>query len=86
MFEHLYNNYKKIEQRKELSRKKSFEAIPFRPQINNLSKKIVQNKRMLEEYANNAFPKSASKQAEVCESRSKPKMSVRVLRDAENLG
>ena len=63
MFEHLYNNYKKIEQRKELSRKKSFEVIPFRPQINNLSKKIVQNKRMLEEYANNAFPKSASKQA-----------------------
>ena len=63
MFEHLYHNYKKIEQRKELSRKKSFEAIPFRPQINNLSKKIVQNKRMLEEYANNAFPKSGSKQS-----------------------
>ncbi len=63
MFEHLYNNYKKIEQKKELSRKKSFEAIPFRPQINNLSKKIVQNKRMLEEYANSTLPRSKSKQA-----------------------
>jgi hypothetical protein len=72
--------------KKELSRKKSFEAIPFRPQINNLSKKIVQNKRMMEEYVNGSHPKSANKQSEMCESKSKPKINIRVLREGENQG
>ena len=34
--------------KKELSRKKSFEAIPFKPKINNLSNQIVQQKKKIQ--------------------------------------
>ena len=45
VFENLYNNFKVIEQKKEEKRRRSIESIPFKPQINRMSHKIIEEKR-----------------------------------------
>lgn len=45
VFDNLYHNSKALQRKKDLERKKSIEKIAFIPQINSMSKKILQNKK-----------------------------------------